>query len=179
MESNLQELKKNIEAYAKESGQEAWFYEEYGGVKGFLGTKDIIVLGLNPSSGKFPSKKDKLFYNLLKEKGFESAHLTDFIKIRAKNKEVKIKLTANPDLMKKQVGFFSEELSIIKPKLIITIGGECDKLLKQYFPKIEKDCKVIQIFHYSYNRFHKSSKYKSVEEVFEKISCQLDEIKNL
>ncbi len=169
MDSDLQELKENIERYAKEINQEAWFYPKYNGVMGFSGTQDIIILGLNPSSGKFPSEKDKLFYNLLKEKGLEYIHLTDFIKIRAKNKQV-VNLITNSELMKKQSDFFSDELFIIKPKIIITIGGQCDNLLKQYFNNIDKSYKVFQIKHYSY-------RYQSVESLFKEISVQLDEIK--
>jgi len=169
MDYDLEELKENIERYAKEINQEAWFYPEYGGVMGFSGTKDIIFLGLNPSSGTFPSKKDKLLYGLLKEKGLEYIHITDFIKIRAKNKHVS-NLITNSDLMKKQSDFFSDELFIIKPKIIITIGGQCNNLLKQYFPKIDKCYKVFQIKHYSY-------RYQSVESLFKEISVQLDEIK--
>lgn len=169
MDSDLQELKKNIEEYANSINQEAWFYPEYNGVMGFSGTKDIILLGLNPSSGKFPSEKDKLFYDLLKEKGLEYIHLTDFIKIRAKNKHV-IDLITNSEIMKKQSDFFSDELFIIKPKIIITIGRQCDNLLKQYFHNIDKSYKVFQIKHYSY-------RYQSVESLFKEISAQLDEIK--
>ncbi len=169
MDSDLQELKKNIEEYASSINQEAWFYPEYNGVMGFSGTKDIILLGLNPSSGTFPSKKDKLLYGLLKEKGLEYIHITDFIKIRAKNKHVS-NLITNSDLMKKQSDFFSDELFIIKPKIIITIGGQCNNLLKQYFPKIDKCYKVFQIKHYSY-------RYQPEESLFKEIYVQLDEIK--
>ena len=169
MDTDLQELKENIENYAKGTSQEVWFYPEYEGVKGFSGMQNIILLGLNPSSGTFPSSKDKLLYDLLKQKGLEFIHITDFIKVRAKNKHV-TNLIVNDELMKKQVDFFSDEMNIIKPKIIITMGYQCDNLLKQYFPKIDKICKVYVIKHYGY-------RFKSVEKVFEEISQQLDKIK--
>jgi len=169
MDADLQELKENIEKYAKEINQEVWFYPEYEEVKGFSGTQDIILLGLNPSSGIFPSQKDKLLYDLLKKKGLEFIHITDFIKVRAKNKHV-IDLIVNKELMEKQANFFSDEMNIIKPKMIITMGHQCDNLLKQYFPKIENIYKVSMIKHYGY-------RFKSTEEVFDKISKQLDLIK--
>jgi len=172
----LEELREKILNYAKETNQEVWFYPEYKGVKGFLGTQDIILLGLNPSSGIFPSKKDELLYRLLKERGLEYIHITDLIKVRAKNKHV-TDLLANSLLMKKQTEFFSDELNIIKPKIIITMGSQCDSLLKQFFRDIDKSYKVIQIIHYGYNWFHDSSKYKSTKDVFDKISKQLDKIK--
>jgi hypothetical protein len=169
LDADLKELKENIEKYAREINQEVWFYPEYEGVKGFSGTQDIILLGLNPSSGTFPSPKDKLLYDLLKKKGLEFIHITDFIKVRAKNKHV-TDLIVNDDLMKKQANFFSDEMYIIKPKIIITMGYQCDNLLKQYFPKIENICKVFIIKHYGY-------RFKSTKEVFEEISQQLDKIK--
>ncbi len=174
---DLKELKDNMENYARETNQEVWFFPEYEGVEGFSGMKDIIILGLNPSIGSiFPTKKDKLFYNLLKEKDLEYAHITDLIKVKAKNKYV-TSLITNQDLMKKQTDFFSDELYIIKPKIIVTIGIQCNNLLKQYFPKINEKYKIIRIMHYGFNRFHESSKYKSTEDVFDKISKQLDEVK--
>ena len=176
MDSDLQELKENIEKYAKETNQEVWFYPEYEGVMGFLGIQDVILLGLNPSSGTFPSEKDKLLYKLLKEKGLEYIHITDFIKVRAKNKHI-TDLIGNSELMKKQTDFFSDELNIIKPKIIITMGSQCDNLLKQFFRRIDKSYKVIQIMHYGYNRFHDRSHYKSTKDVFDKISPQLDKVK--
>ena len=169
MDYDLQELKKNIEEYANSINREAWFYPEYEEVLGFSGTQEIIFLGLNPSSGIFPSKRDKLFYNLLKNKGFEFAHITDFIKIRAENKHI-TDLVVNLELMKKQTDFFSDELNIIKPKIIITMGSRCDNLLKQYFPKIDKDYNLFQIKHYSY-------RYQSEESLFKEISNQIDKIK--
>jgi len=169
MDADLKELKENIENYGKETKQEVWFYPEYGEVRGFSGMQDVILLGLNPSSGTFPSQKDKLLYKLLKEKGLEYIHITDFIKVRAKNKHV-TNLITNEELMKKQSDFFSDEMNIIKPKIIITMGYQCDNLLKQYFPKIENICKVFQIKHYGY-------RFKSTEELFEEIGQQLDKIK--
>jgi len=171
MDPDLKELKENIKKYAKETNQEVWFYPEYEGVQGFAGTQDIILLGLNPSSGTFPSEKDKLLYQLLKEKGLEFIHITDLIKIRVKNKKV-IELITNEDLMRNQINFFSDELSIIKPKIIITMGSQCENLLKQYFPRIDSIYTIFRIKHYSF-------RYQKREEVFSEISKQLDEIKKL
>ena len=149
MKEELEGLKKFIEANAKQNGQEAWFYPKYNRVKGFFGTQDIILLGLNPSSGIFPSEKDILFYDLLKKKGLANVHITDLIKIRAKNKEVE-ELLSDKKLMKKQIRFFEVELFLIKPKIIITIGLQCNNLLKQYFPKIDSTYIIKNIKHYSF-----------------------------
>jgi hypothetical protein len=169
MGDKLKKLKEIIEEDAKQNNQEVWFFPEYKGIKGFLGTQDIILLGLNPSSGTFPSDTDKLLYNLLKQKGFSNIHITDFIKVRAKNEHV-TDLFANSNLIKKQTDFFSEEFNIIKPKIIITMGLKCDILLKKYFPKIDCKCKIIKIKHPGF-------RWQKREEVFAEISKSLEEIK--
>ena len=79
--------------------------------------------------------------------------------------------------MRNQTNFFSDELFIIKPKIIITMGIKCDNLLKQYFPKINETYKVVQILHYGHNWFHGTSAYKSTKDVFDKISKQLSVVK--
>ena len=81
-----------------------------------------------------------------------------------------IELITNTNLMKKQSQFFSDELHIIKPKIIITMGIRCDNLLKQYFPKIDLIYKIFQIKHYGY-------RFQPVESLFDEISNNLDEIK--
>lgn len=153
---------------AKASKQNVWFYPKYDGIKAFYGTKDIILLGLNPSSGKFPSKRDKYFYSLLKEKEFDNIHLTDLIKIRAKNKDVTA-LLSDKVLIKKQIDFFLNELLIIRPKIIITIGNQCYNLLKQYIPDISLKSKIFKIKHYSF-------RYQKIEDVFSEISEDFNKI---
>ena len=74
--------------------------------------------------------------------------------------------------MKKQADFFSDELRVIKPKVIITMGDQCDNLLKQYFKKIDKFYKIIQIKHPGRVRFEG---YK----VFDEISNQFDDVKKI
>ena len=43
----------------------AWFYPEYNGVKGYLGTSKLIFAGINPSYGQFPSKPVSFFYDAI------------------------------------------------------------------------------------------------------------------
>ena len=117
----LVKLKEEISEYAKNKKLEAWFYPEYSGVKGFLGTQDIFLVGLNPSSGTFPSAKDKELYTLLKEKELENLHITDFIKVRAKNKEVP-DILKNKEIIEEQIIFFRREVEILNPNIIIWKG---------------------------------------------------------
>ena len=163
---DLRNLQIKIMGSATHKGFEVWFYPEYNGVKGFLGIQDIILLGLNPSSGTFPSQKDKKLYALLKEKRLENIHITDFIKVRAKNTQVS-DLLRNTTLISEQVAFLKKEIAIIKPKIIILLGMRCEQLLKEYIPGVT--CKVVRIKHYGY-------RYQPQEEVFKEISESLDKI---
>lgn len=162
----LKELMKKIKAQHKEKNLEVWFYPEYEGVKGFLGTQDIILLGLNPSSGAFPSKNDKKLYSLLKEHGLENIHISDFFKVRTKNKDVRINILENKELIDKEVKFLKEELDIVKPRVILAMGHKCKELMAIYFPHL-KD-KTERMIHYSF-------RFRNKEEIFNEISDKLAE----
>jgi uracil-DNA glycosylase len=164
----LKSLKSDIEKNAKNNNLEAWFYPEYKGIKGFLGTQDIFLVGLNPSTGTFPSKKDERLYKLLKEKELANIHITDFIKVRAKNSEIPNRLE-DKYLIKKQVEFLRQEIEILKPKIIIPMGSKCEELIKVY---VKPTCRIISIWHYGY-------RFKSQDVVFDNISKSLDNIKEI
>src|SRR3989344_1238546 len=176
IEEELKKLQQDI--YADYGEERVWFYESSDnhpnleiretGVNGFLGTQNIFLLGLNPSTGKFPSKRDIKLYQLLKDKNLENIHITDLIKIRAKNEEVKEKLK-DEKLVDKQILFLSKELKIIQPKIIFTMGVDCHNLFLKKFPDYKE--KVIRVIHYCANwRI-----YADPERVFQKISQSLDE----
>ncbi len=164
----LKSLKSDIEENAKNNNLEAWFYPEYQDIKGFLGTQDIFLVGLNPSTGTFPSKKDERLYELLKEKELANIHITDFIKVRAKNSEISDRLE-DKYLIKKQVEFLRQEIEILKPKIIIPMGSKCEELIKVHF---KPTCRIISIWHYGY-------RFKSQDVVFDNISKSLDNIKEI
>jgi hypothetical protein len=73
--------------------ENVWFLEKIDGysrlarVNGFLGTQDIAFIGLNPSTSRFPTNADKYFYSQLLRHGFDDAHLSDLVKIKAENKK--------------------------------------------------------------------------------------------
>ena len=167
MIEELENLKNEISEYVKNKGFGAWFYPEYEGVKSFFGTQDIFLVGLNPSSGNFPSKKDKQLYDILKKERLENIHITDFIKVRAKNKEV-LDILKNQELVEEQINFFRREIDILNPKIIIAFGLRCEKLLKDNFPKV----KIERIKHYAY-------RYQGQDDVFEEISKSLKKIKEI
>lgn len=146
---------KIIDKVEKEQWMEAWFFPEYNDVKGYLGTQDIIFLGLNPSYGHFPSKYDKFFYNQLKIYGFANAHLTDLIKIRETNDRIPV-LLADQNILEQQFDFLREEFEIVRPKTVVTLGGKCyDAFTKNFH---DTHAEVIKIRHYSSIRFPKNRK---------------------
>jgi hypothetical protein len=95
-------------------------------------------------------------------------HITDFIKIRAKNIQVS-KLLEDTSVIRSQTYFFKREIDILSPKLLITMGYKCDELvienIKLSYLLIKK------IKHYSF-------RYQHEDLVFNELAESLDEIKD-
>lgn len=152
----LQRLRKEIiEKYYMGQWKEVLFFPEHKQIKGFLGVQDIIFLGLNPSYSRFPSKYDEFFYEELGKNDFENAHITDLIKIKATNKKIN-ELIENKKTLNEQMEFLIREINIIKPKIIVTLGGKCDDIFRENFKN--SNIKIIKIRHYSSIRFPKNKK---------------------
>lgn len=162
----LEELRREIiEEFLIKGWKDVWFYPPYEGVMGYLGTQDIMFVGLNPSCGYFPSRYDEYFYGVLKENGLQNAHLTDVIKVRIKTKEVEQYLE-DKDFLEKNLEFFKREIEIIDPKIIVAMGENSNDILteylREYFPKY--DGKIHEIRHYSF-RFVKKKELPKVKRV--------------
>ena len=152
----LEELRKEIiEEFLIKSWMDVWFYPRYKGVMGYLGTQDIMFVGLNPSYSCFPTQHDEFFYNELKRVGFQNAHLTDIIKIRSRCKEVK-KYLRDYAIFRKNLEFLLREFNIVQPKIIVAVGSKSGNLLKKNFP--EKREKTYHIPHYSVRKTHNFEK---------------------
>ncbi len=54
-----------IDKCYKDKWIDVWFFPEYNGVKGYLGTQNLIFIGLNPSYNQFPDKYTEFFYKQL------------------------------------------------------------------------------------------------------------------
>jgi len=137
--------RKIIEDCSIKSWQDVWFYPEYRGVKGWMGTQDIIFVGSNPSYNVFPTNYTNFFYKQLKANGFDKAHLTDLIKIRSTNADADRIIQDN---LESQTKYLQEELEIVKPKLIVVMGNRC----QQFFEELDYK-EYITIIHYSSIRF--------------------------
>jgi len=83
-QKQLEKLRKKI---INRVNKDVWFYPEYEGIKGYLGTQNLVFIGPNPSYNKFPTRHTNFFYEQLKINRFKNAHLTDLVKIRTFNKD--------------------------------------------------------------------------------------------
>ena len=101
-----------IDKVYKQRWEEVWFFPKYKqvpGVKGFLGTDRVFFVSINPSFGAFPSSPDIFYYRNLKRQGFGNAHLTDFFKVKCKNKNFK-ELLRNKSLVQESEQILKKEI---------------------------------------------------------------------
>ena len=129
MEAELKKLRKRIEKEFAEKRRDVWFYPKRCKVKGWLGSKDVMFVGPNPSCNRFPTPQTNFFYDLLQRNKFENAHLTDLIKIRATNNEADEIINK---YFKNQIKILEEEINIIKPKLIVIMGNRAKKAIERF-----------------------------------------------
>lgn|GEM_PF-1159560 len=128
-----------------ERWHEVWFFPRNSTVKGWQGTAPIMFVGLNPSTGNFPSKADRFFYQYLAKHKFNSAHLTDVYKIRALNDGVASMLQKRRlQLLNRE--YLRQEIAIVRPRLIVAMGKTAHNLLSEWFPNEQLDL----IRHYSW-----------------------------
>ena len=166
---SLQKLRRKIVLKLEvDDWREVWFFRPYKGVKGFLGTQDIIFVGLAPSTGHFPSRYDRFFYEQLKKHGFANAHITDIVKVRMLGSAVE-EFLGNQTAFDEQLRFLMKEIGIVAPKLIVGLGHRSYNLLEQ---KV-KGYKLIELRHYSTLRFPKNRAklvrgMRAVEEAYRK-----------
>jgi uracil-DNA glycosylase len=162
----------------KRFGDSCWLFPCFNGVKGFFGTgfcekygKKIMFVAERPSNRRKKNKsKDKplmLFYEMLKRFHLENAHLTDFIKTRAKAGEWSCK-----DL-EESIDIFDEEFEIVNPDVVIAIGGQSFHWLCFYLLK-KKNIKLYKIMHYSQRQKVENYKDKFTEN-FQKIVAEISD----
>jgi uracil-DNA glycosylase len=101
--------------------RDVWFFPSLDGVKGWQGTKDIMFVGLNPSTGRFPDRACLLLYGHLKRRGFAGAHLTDVIKERATGPNVS-PISRDTTRMERYRRYLLEEIRILRPRLVVAMG---------------------------------------------------------
>ncbi len=158
-QKQLEKLRKKI---INRVNKDVWFYPEYEGIKGYLGTQNLVFIGPNPSYNKFPTRHTNFFYEQLKINRFKNAHLTDLVKIRTFNKDSE-NILNDKKVINKQLEFLREEFDIIKPKLIVILGactGWKGKKIKEILEENFRNIRNINIYHYTYVvRFFKKDEF--------------------
>ena len=125
---------------------EVWFFPAHGGVHGWQGTLDILFVGLNPSTGRFPSVADRLLYRHLARNGFGRAHLTDLIKERAAGPAVSA-IERDVERMRRYRHYLLAEIEIVRPRLIVAMGDRAYDILTKCW--LLSDARLRQIPHYA------------------------------
>lgn len=145
--------------------REVCFWQEYDGVLGWQGTRDILFVGVNPSCGHFPSRADRFLYTQLEAHGFWDAHLTDAIKCRGTREEAKAWLSDDEHhhFVQRQLAYLQEEVAILWPRLVVPMGDDCAKLLRQRCPKLTHLLPEKPLPHYSWAVRYRQEEYFRAE----------------
>lgn len=125
--------------------REVWFFPKHNGVEGWQGTRDIMFVGLNPSTGRFPDKATTIFYDQLRHNGFADAHLSDVVKERIENTGTQ-KFFKDRRRMDRHKKYLREEIDILRPRIIVGMGNEAQGILARWFGSDER---LQRIPHYS------------------------------
>jgi len=177
MKRILNELQ-TLERKMKERfGDLVWLFPKVESVKGYYGTglcerygKKVMFVAerpSRPSRGKlYRGGKSKqaieMFYKALKRLNLENAHLTDFIKTRARAGEWSYK-----DI-KENLAIFEEEFNVINPDVIITLGQNSFSWLSLYLIMKKSSLEPYKLKHYSQYRDVESYKdefFKNLKEI--------------
>ena len=145
----LKELKEQIENCKechfrqKETNRKPWFFNgDNEDMPGYFGT-GVFFVSQRPSLGEkhnYSLKRVHRFYRLLKEHGFENAHLTDLVKCKS--------LTGPCTTEEKNncIFWLLKEIQILKPRLIVAVGNEVFNELKKHDLS---PARLEKILHYS------------------------------
>lgn len=156
--TKLEKLKREIEL--KYGFDKVHFFKKKENIQGYMGTQDIMFIGLNPSDSKNRTSTNRIktyFDTEIIKNGFENAHVTDFIKLWACNKKVEDKvwikdILQDETIIKEQAFYLDKEIGIINPRLIVSMGKKCKELMEEYLPK--RNCEFI--WHYAWARYNKN-----------------------
>jgi len=181
VETRLRKLSDKVEG---RFGDSAWLFEKIGKVRGYQGTglcekygKRIMFVAERPSKVGWKKsmtievlKKDPplmLLYRALERFNLENAHVTDFIKTKAKAGEW------NYDDLRENLEIFEEEFTIVNPDVVIALGKQSYHWLCLYLLIRKANMTPHLLMHYSQRRPVKSYEHKffeNLKEIVRKIS---------
>lgn len=177
---NCLECYKKFKNYPKEDrirfrewyNQGPWFFPPYRNVRGFLGDGKVIFVCERPSTGTFPSKADKVFYEHIEKfnehtekHGLGDAHITDLVKCRGRAGKLEDRMVRNC------FPYLEQEIKTLKPKLIVSVGRNVERILKEKMAN--KEIEIERITHYAY-RF--GDRDKKLREDFNRLKEKITKI---
>ncbi|MDQ3817311.1 MAG: hypothetical protein M3362_06430 [Acidobacteriota bacterium] len=133
-----------------------WFFPTEDVVQGFLGTSQIFMVGIRPSTEIKNNRNCRIFYDLLAKIGAPDIHLTDIYKRPARSEETEIESETD---FQEHLLFFRKELEILNPTKVIALGNDARTRLRWHLPNLEPI--ATDVWHYRYAiRTGKLSEYE-------------------
>jgi uracil-DNA glycosylase family 4 len=137
-----------------------WIFPSEGDVKGFLGdgrvTPNLNLMfiayrpsTLRPEGSRIKEERRRVFYELLKEFGFENAHLTDITKCRRPGKFI-----AQGEL-RNCLSYLEKEIRTVKPDFLIAVGEDAYMVLPFALELLGlrwPEERILKIRHYAFRK---------------------------
>jgi hypothetical protein len=111
-----------------------WFFPTEDVVQGFLGTSQIFMVGIRPSTQTKNNRNCRIFYDLLAKIGASNVHLTDIYKRPALSKDTEVE---SEEDFQDHLLFFREEIKILRPTRVIALGSDARNRLRWHLPELE------------------------------------------
>jgi hypothetical protein len=121
-------------ASGKDTNLGWWFFPTEEVVQGFLGTSQIFMVGIRPSTKTKNNPNCRIFYDLLAKIGASNAHLTDIYKRPAPSKDTEVE---SEEDFQEHLLFFREEMKILNPTRVIALGKDAYDRMKWHLPELE------------------------------------------
>jgi len=116
--------------------EEGWLFpsEPQTGVKGFMGTGPVFLIGDQPSTSEWPASNPhrRLFYDTIAGLGLTNAHITDVYKRRGKPGALRKGLPAD---FARHLDLLREELRILQPMRVVPMGALAHELVWSHLPE--------------------------------------------
>jgi hypothetical protein len=121
-------------ASGKDTNLGWWFFPTEDVVQGFLGTDQIFIVGIRPSTQTKNNRNCRIFYDLLSKIGASNVHLTDIYKRPAPSRDTEVE---SEEDFQEHLLFFREEVNILRPTRVIALGKDAYDRLRWHLPELD------------------------------------------
>lgn len=129
------------------SQKEWWFFpsEHRSGVRGFMGTGPVFLVGDQPSTSGWPESHPhrRLLYDTVAALGLADVHITDVYKKRGRSSELRKALPPDFD---SHIEFFREEVRLLQPTRVVVMGELPRELVWRHLPEIRPMIRSVRHF---------------------------------